>query len=224
MSERFVLRKIIGTTALLATFATASVLAETPQAGTTSTTKSNPAAAAPSSATANTANTAKADAKANADADANADAKTKSKLGEQDQEFMQDIAHANLAEIEVGKIALEKSQNQDIKKYAQMLVDDHTKAMKELQKLAQSKGVDLPDETDLKHKAIATALQALSGDTFNEQFIERVGVADHQRTQDLLKKTQQQAKDKELKAYAKKTLKVINQHLAAAKKLKPQKQ
>lgn len=141
------------------------------------------------------------------------------KMTEEDQEMMQDIAHANLAEIEVGKMALEKSQNEQIRKFAQRLIDDHTKANKELETLAKSKGASLPNETDIQHKAIATALQALSGETFDNQFIQRVGVGDHQRTHELLQKTQKTAKDKDLKAYAQKTMKVVDQHLAAAKKM-----
>ncbi|WP_192804969.1 DUF4142 domain-containing protein [Noviherbaspirillum aerium] len=141
------------------------------------------------------------------------------KLTEGDQEMMQDIAHANLAEIEVGKMALEKSQNEQLRKFAQRLIDDHTKANKELETLAKSKGASLPNETDIQHKAIATALQALSGETFDNQFIQRVGVGDHQRTHELLQKTQKTAKDKDLRAYAQKTMKVVAQHLAAAKKM-----
>lgn len=146
-----------------------------------------------------------------------------SQIAEQDREFMEDIAHANLAEIETAKMALEKSQDPQIKKFAQMMIDDHTKAMKELQTLAKKKGVNLPQETDLQHKAIATALQALSGDTFNEQYIARVGIGDHERTLELLKKAEQQAQDKQLKAYAGKTIKAVSKHLEMAKKLEKKK-
>lgn len=128
-------------------------------------------------------------------------------FGEGDKELIQDIAHANLAEIEVGKLALEKSKN------------DHGAAQKELEKLAQSKGLSLPQETDVQHKTISTALSALSGETFDSQFISRVGVGDHQRTHDLLRKAQKSAQMPELKSYAQKTQKVVDQHLATAKKL-----
>lgn len=149
--------------------------------------------------------------------------KESAQVSEQDREFMEDIAHANLAEIETGKLALEKSQDPQVKKFAQTLIDDHTKAMKELQSLAKKKGVELPQETDLQHKTIATALQALSGDTFDEQFIARVGVGDHERTLELLKNTQQQAEDKALKAYAAKTMKAVNKHLQHAQKMEKKK-
>ncbi len=142
-------------------------------------------------------------------------------ISKNDQEMMEDLAEANLAEIETGKMALDKSQSDSVKKFAQQMIDDHTTALTELQKLAQSKQVTLPEEPDLQHKGIATALKVLSGATFDKQYIARVGVGDHQRTQKLLQKIQRTAKDPDLKAHAQKTLKVVSQHLAMGKKLKP---
>lgn len=144
-------------------------------------------------------------------------------ISKDDRDMMEDLAKANLAEIDTGKIAQDKAQNDQVKKFAQMMLDDHTTALKELQTLAQSKGVTLTKETDLRHKTIATALKALSGETFDEQYISRVGVGDHERTRDLLQKVQKNTNDAELKTYAQKTLKVVEQHLAEAKKLKKKK-
>ena len=149
----------------------------------------------------------------------NAKATAGSKVADNDVEMMEDIAHGNLAEIETGKMALEKGQSDAVKKFAQKMIDDHTKAQNELEKLASAKGVKLPTETDVQHKTIATALQALSGDTFDNQYIKRVGVGDHERTHDLLKKVSTSAKDPQLKAYAAKTIKVVDSHLAMARKM-----
>ena len=140
-------------------------------------------------------------------------------VSDDDRKMMEDIAQANIAEIQTGHMALEKSQSDQVKKFAQQMIDDHTKAQKELQQLAQSKGVDLPGDTDAAHKTIATALKALSGDTFDNQYIARVGVGDHQRTHDLLQRVQKNAKDPSLKAYAQKTAKAVDGHLAMAKKI-----
>src|SRR5262245_42526394 len=42
----------------------------------------------------------------------------------------------NKSEIELSKIALDKSQNQQVREFAQMLIDDHTQAVQKLQPLA----------------------------------------------------------------------------------------
>lgn len=149
----------------------------------------------------------------------NAKATAGAKVGENDIEMMEDIAHANLAEIETGKMALKKGQSDAVKKFAQKMIDDHTKAQKELQQIASAKGVKLPTETDVQHKTIATALEGMSGETFDSQYIQRVGVGDHERTHELLKKVSTDAKDPQLKAYAAKTIKVVDSHLSMAKKM-----
>src|SRR6478752_4266366 len=47
---------------------------------------------------------------------------------EEDTEFAVMAADAGMTEVELGKLALSKSSNADVKKYAQMMVDDHTAA------------------------------------------------------------------------------------------------
>ena len=80
-----------------------------------------------------------------------------------DSKFMTDLAHGNIAEIEAGKMAPEKSKNDTIKKFAQQMVNDHTAALTELQTMAQAKGVNLPEDVGPKHRARAAALKAAHG-------------------------------------------------------------
>ncbi|MFL6719912.1 MAG: DUF4142 domain-containing protein [Burkholderiaceae bacterium] len=154
----------------------------------------------------------------------NAKATANTKVSDADREFFEDIAHANLAEIDTGKMALEKGQSKNVKTFAQKMIDDHTKAQSGLEALAKRKGITLPTETDMQHKGIATTLSALSGNAFDEQYISHVGVGDHERTHSLLTKVSKNAKDPDLKAYAAKTVKAVDQHLAMARKMQGKKQ
>ena len=144
------------------------------------------------------------------------DTGTGTMVSRDDSKVMTDLAHADIAEIETGKLALEKSQNKQVRKFAQHMIDEHTSAIKELQ--AQAKGVTLPDGTDLKHKTMATALKVMSGNSFDTQYMKRAGVGDHQQTIELLQKTQKNAKDPELKAMATKMLPTVREHLKMAQK------
>lgn len=134
-----------------------------------------------------------------------------------DMNMMRDMAHSNLAEIETGKLALSKSQNPEVKKFAQQMIDDHTQAQAELQKLAQSKGVNLPSKPDKKHQEMAKKMQGMSGEEFDRMYMKQVGVNDHQKTLKLLQKAQKNAKDPDLKALAGKTAPIVEQHLQMAK-------
>jgi putative membrane protein len=143
-------------------------------------------------------------------------AATKPAVSKGDQNLMQDIAHANLSEIEAGQLALKQSKNDQVKSFAQKMIDDHTLAQKELEQLAQAKGAILPTEPDIKHKAELKTLSALEGDKFDKMYLSQGGVSDHKSTHKMLLKAEKKAKDADLQAYLKKTLPVVDQHLSLA--------
>jgi putative membrane protein len=75
------------------------------------------------------------------------DANTSSQLDAMDRHFIRKAGEGGLAEVELGKLATEKGQSDEVKKFGQRMVDDHGKANDQLKQLASSKGVELP--TDL---------------------------------------------------------------------------
>ena len=141
-------------------------------------------------------------------------------LSKSDQRMLQDMAYANQSEIAAAKLALTKSQNDNVKTFAQKMVDDHTLAMQDLQQIAQKHNVTLPTQPDSKHQAMMTRLEKLSGTAFDQRYMAQGGLADHQAIHKLLQRVQNRAQDPELKAAASKTLTVVNQHLASAQQLK----
>ena len=70
---------------------------------------------------------------------------------------------------------------------------------------------------------MALALKAMSGDTFDKQYMSQAGVGDHRKTHELLQKTQRDAKDPDLKALATKMLPVVHGHLTEAEQMAPAK-
>src|SRR5262245_34408909 len=65
-----------------------------------------------------------------------------------DQQFVKTVAGDNMAEVELGKLAEQKASRDDVKKFAQKMVDDHSKANDELKTLASSKNIMLPQSVD----------------------------------------------------------------------------
>ncbi|MGI4843796.1 MAG: DUF4142 domain-containing protein [Janthinobacterium lividum] len=141
------------------------------------------------------------------------------KLSNADKKAMSDMAIANMAEVETGKLALSKSQNAEVKTFAQQMIDDHGKALSELQTLAQTKGVTLPTELDAKHKSMAAKLEKLSGDAFDKEYMKMAGLKDHKDTHAKLQKISKSAKDPDVKAAAEKTIPTVEQHLKAAQQM-----
>ncbi|MEO5794953.1 MAG: DUF4142 domain-containing protein [Rhodoferax sp.] len=145
-----------------------------------------------------------------------------SKLASADSRMLGNLAQANRAEVEAGKLALEKSQNPDIKKFAQTMVDAHGKALSEVEQLGAAKNVKLPDGVGVMHKAKETAMKALSGKTFDSQYVKRMGVGDHESAVKLLQDIQKNGKDADLKALADKMLPDVQHHLDTAKQMETQ--
>ena len=140
-------------------------------------------------------------------------------ISRSDRKMVMNMAMANMSEIEAGKMAQAKSQNDQVKNFAQQMIDDHTKALTEVQQLAQAKGVMLPTELDRTHKAKANKLAALSGDAFDRAYMAQAGVADHKRNHDMLQQAQAKAKDPDLTALAARLAPTVDQHLNSAQQL-----
>ncbi len=136
-----------------------------------------------------------------------------------DSGMLKDLAEGNRAEVQAGQLALEKSEDAQVKQFAQHMIDDHSKALAEVESLARQKNVTLPDGIGVGHKTKELALKALSGQSFNAQYIKRAGVGDHESTVKLLKKIQTEGKDADLKALADKMLPTVEHHLGMAKQL-----
>lgn len=194
------LHRILSATALTMLFGTTSVLAQSGAASDATTPGATSGAAASSAGTSASA--------------------TKSTLSKADQNLMHEIARSNLAEIETGKIALTQSKNDQVREFAQKMIDDHTQAQQELEQLAQAKGVTLPTEPDSKHQAQAKKMRALEGAKFDKQYIAQGGLSDHQKTHRMLERGQTRAEDPELKALVEKMTPIVGQHLTMAQDMK----
>jgi putative membrane protein len=60
---------------------------------------------------------------------------------EKDTDFAIEAADGGMLEVELGKVAQQKASSAEVKKFAQMMVDDHTKANDELKALAAQKNI-----------------------------------------------------------------------------------
>jgi predicted outer membrane protein len=106
-------------------------------------------------------------------------AATGAKLSSGDAGILKDIAMADMAEVEGGKLAQSKGQSAEVKAFGQQMIDDHTANLNEVKTLAQARGVTLPTEPDSKHKAMAAKLEKLSGADFDKAYMKQAGVQDH---------------------------------------------
>jgi putative membrane protein len=148
---------------------------------------------------------------------------SKTNLSLTDKKFVRDAAQGGLAEVELGKLASEKASSDDVKKFGQRMVDDHSKANDKLKEVASSEGVQLPQGLSAKDKATKARLSKLSGEQFDKAYMSDM-VKDH--TQDVAEFQHESRSGKEpaVKDFASQTLPTLEDHLKQAKEIAPKTQ
>jgi putative membrane protein len=129
--------------------------------------------------------------------------------------FWTTAAQGGMAEVELGKLAAQKATNPEVKKFAQMMVTDHTKANEELKALAAKKNVTLPADMGSSHKSAMEDLAKLSGADFDKKYVEMM-VDDHEEDVEFFDDKTSDS-DADIKAFASKTLPTLQKHLEAIK-------
>jgi predicted outer membrane protein len=75
-------------------------------------------------------------------------------------------------EVALSTLALQRSANPDVRRYAQMMIDEHTRANTILAQLAQSLGVTLQNQASAEQTALVTRLSALSATDFDRAYMD----------------------------------------------------
>lgn len=132
-------------------------------------------------------------------------------------DFVEEASAAGVAEIEAGKLALQKSTSSDVKSFAQKVIDDHAAANKELAAIAQKKNLKVSTEAELLSKAKALVLKQRDGESFDEAYAKNQ-VKAHENAIELFKKASV-SNDAELASFAVATLPKLEHHLHEAKTL-----
>jgi putative membrane protein len=136
------------------------------------------------------------------------------------QAFLKKAIEGNFAEVEMGKLAQQNGQNENVKKFGQMLSDDHSAANQKAMDAAKSMGMSPPDGPNPKQKANYDKMSNMSGAQFDRDFAAHM-VADHEKDIAEYKKEAKQADA--AGEYAKGQIDVLQRHLQTAKSLKSSK-
>jgi putative membrane protein len=132
-----------------------------------------------------------------------------------DETFVVKAANGSMAEVALGKLAVEKAGSDEVKKFGQRMVDDHGKANDELKTLAQNKHITLPTEINPEEKALHDRLAKLSGASFDRAYIQAM-LADHKKDVNEFRMEAKSGHDADVKGWAAKTLPTLEEHLKLA--------
>jgi putative membrane protein len=132
-----------------------------------------------------------------------------------DAPFIGTAAMDGLAEIEHGRLAMQRASSANVRQFAQRMVDDHRKAGDELKRLASQKDVTLATELDDQHRATHDNLVKLQGAAFDEAYMDHM-VKAHLQAVALFQQEGKTGADPEVKAWALKTLPMLQAHAKLA--------
>lgn len=133
------------------------------------------------------------------------------KLSAKDANFAREAAIGGMFEVEMGKIAANNAQDNEVKQFGTRMAGDHGKANNQLQTIASQKGLNLPQQLDAKHKRQLEQLSRMQGDAFDRAYM-RDMVRDHDADMKVFQKEAQTGADPDIKNFAQSTLAVIQQH------------
>ena len=132
-----------------------------------------------------------------------------------DKDFIEYAGEVDLAEMQLGHLAGAKSSDPQIKKMGRMIEQEHSADLKALTAVANKIGGIAPNSLDAVHKDLVRKLSAAEGQSFDRQFATEI-VSEHKKVVASFKQEAAHGFNKDLRAYAAKTVPVLEKHLEQA--------
>jgi putative membrane protein len=129
-----------------------------------------------------------------------------------DKAFVKKALEGNMAEVQMGQLALQKSNDDQVKQFAQRMVDDHGKMLDQLKPVAEQMGVKVPAGPSKGQMKSMDKMKALSGDAFDQAYIKDM-VKDHKNDDSEFKQEAQSTQNPQLKQMVMQSDQIIESHL-----------
>jgi len=130
-------------------------------------------------------------------------------------DFATEAASGGMMEVKLGQLAQQKAQNPRVKDFGAMMVKDHSQANDELKAIAARQNIALPDSMSNDKQQNVQKLSDKTGKDFDKAYMDMM-VDDHKEDIDKFKDAAQNVQDTAVKAFASKTLPILQKHLDSA--------
>jgi putative membrane protein len=134
-----------------------------------------------------------------------------------DQDFAVNTANAGMTEIKAATIAQQQATDADVKKYAAMMIKDHTAAADALKMVASKKNLTLPGDISPEMQQNLADLQKKTGNDFDKAYMKMM-VDDHKKVIKSFEDESKNGSDADIRAFADNTLHTLRHHLDEAQK------
>jgi putative membrane protein len=128
-----------------------------------------------------------------------------------DQKFILEASSGGQFELASSRLALQKSNSAAVKKFAQQMIDDHTRVNQELDGLLRQRGVVPTTDLSLHHEAMIDKLQLLSGTEFDRTYWKQQLLA-HEEALAVFEGEARHGQDPNLRTFAGRTVGALTNH------------
>jgi putative membrane protein len=128
-------------------------------------------------------------------------------------EFVTKAAVGGNFEVLSARAALDRGITGPMKAFAERMIADHGEANEELLAIAKDKGWEVPRDLDVEHSAMLDDVKNAQTDELSTVY-HRIQLGAHQDAMELFERCSGGCADKDLRAFAVKTLKVVRAHHA----------
>jgi putative membrane protein len=135
-----------------------------------------------------------------------------------DKKFVKKAIEASLDDVEMGRLALQKSTDSEVRHYAIQETDDHGKILDDLKQAAQQLSMSVPDGPSKSALKEMDKLKALSGDAFDQSFLKET-VKSHKDEDKSYKDEARTTTSPQLKDLVTQENQIIGKHLQQAQQL-----
>jgi putative membrane protein len=136
----------------------------------------------------------------------------------QDTEFLKQANQGSVDEIDLAQIALKKSDDPDVKDFAQKMIDEHNKLLDNMKPFDMQAGVSIPEHDSAATDAEKAKLELLSGKTFDKAYLKEM-VEDHHKVLEAFLSEEKSTGYPAFKTAVEQGEQVVRGHLEMADKL-----
>ena len=133
-----------------------------------------------------------------------------------DTHFVDHAYTSGQNEVLMNRMALQRSQNEDVRKLAQKMIEDHSKSNQELTLLVSELRIAVPDKPLPEQEKDMRRLSSNEVKNFDKEFMDHM-VMSHEKGVKLFEQGSKELKNEKLKEFATKTLPTLKEHLKLAK-------
>ena len=135
------------------------------------------------------------------------------------QQFVTLAASTDMFEIQSSQLAQQNAQRDNVKEFAEEIIEDHTAASQQLQQIAAEENLSVPTEMAEMHEDMLESLSGTSAADFDAAYA-AAQVQAHEMALAMMTAYAENGDNDDLQAYAQKAAPVIQQHLESAQELR----